>query len=77
MQLIKGMQGEAVTEYAYVEGDGEHARFFAQPMLLGKNGVEKLLPIGSLSAYEQKAMTDMLGTLKADITLGEEFVKNN
>lgn len=66
-----------MTEYAYVEGDGEHARFFAQPMLLGKNGVEKLLPIGSLSAYEQKAMNDMLGTLKADITLGEEFVKNN
>ena len=77
ISLIKGLQGEAVTEYAYVEGEGEYARFFAQPMVLGKNGVEKLLPIGTLSAYEQKAMNDMLGTLKADITLGEEFVKNN
>ena len=77
MSLIKGLQGEAVTEYAYVEGAGEHARFFAQPLVLGKNGVEKLLPIGTLSAYEQKAMNDMLATLKADITLGEEFVKNN
>ena len=77
ISLIKGLQGEAVTEYAYVEGDGEHARFFAQPLVLGKNGVEKLLPIGTLSAYEQKAMNDMLGTLKGDITLGEEFVKNN
>jgi malate dehydrogenase len=27
-----------------------------------------------LSAYEQKAMNDMLPTLKADIALGEEFV---
>ncbi|HEX7762769.1 MAG TPA: malate dehydrogenase, partial [Cellvibrio sp.] len=74
--LVKGLQGEKVTEYAYVEGKGEHARFFAQPIVLGKNGVEELLPIGTLSAYEQKAMTDMLGTLKGDITLGEDFVKN-
>jgi len=63
-----------VTEYAYVEGNGEHARFFAQPIVLGKNGVEALLDIGALSAYEQKAMADMLPTLKADIALGEEFV---
>ncbi len=74
ISLIKGLQGETVTEYAYVEGDGEHARFFAQPITLGKNGVEALLDIGALSAYEQKAMNDMLPTLKADITLGEEFV---
>src|SRR5690606_32900491 len=74
ISLIKGLQGEAVTEYAYVEGAGEHARFFAQPLVLGANGVEELLPIGTLSVYEQKAMNDMLGTLKADITLGEEFV---
>jgi len=74
ISLIKGLQGESVTEYAYVEGNGEHARFFAQPIVLGKNGVEALLDIGALSAYEQKAMVDMLPTLKADIVLGEEFV---
>ena len=74
VSLIKGLQGESVTEYAYVEGNGEHARFFAQPIVLGKNGVEALLDIGTLSAYEQKAMNDMLPTLKADIVLGEEFV---
>lgn len=74
VSLIKGLQGETVTEYAYVEGNGEHARFFAQPITLGKNGVEALLDIGTLSAYEQKAMNDMLPTLKADIALGEEFV---
>lgn len=74
ISLMKGLQGESVTEYAYVEGNGEHARFFAQPIVLGKNGVESLLDIGALSAYEQKAMADMLPTLKADITLGEEFV---
>lgn len=74
VSLMKGLNGEEVVEYAYVEGQGEHARFFAQPVKLGKNGVEALLPIGTLSAFEEKAMNDMLGTLKADITLGEEFV---
>lgn len=74
VSLMKGLNGEEVVEYAYVEGQGEHARFFAQPVKLGKNGVEALLPIGALSAFEEKAMNDMLGTLKADITLGEEFV---
>ena len=32
----------------------KYARFFAQPVVLGKNGVEKRLDIGSLSAYERK-----------------------
>jgi malate dehydrogenase len=76
VSLVKGLQGEEVTEFAYVEGDGEHARFFAQPLVLGKNGVERLLPIGSLSACEQKAMNDMLPTLQGDITMGEEFIHN-
>ncbi|MEE2000923.1 malate dehydrogenase [Alkalimonas sp. MEB108] len=75
VSLVKGLQGVEVTEYAYVEGEGEHARFFAQPLVLGKNGVERLLPIGSLSAFEQKAMSEMLPTLKGDITLGEDFVQ--
>ncbi|MCC5851719.1 MAG: malate dehydrogenase [Alkalimonas sp.] len=75
VSLVKGLQGEEVTEYAYVEGEGEHARFFAQPLVLGKNGLERLLPIGNLSAFEQKAMADMLPTLQGDITLGEEFVQ--
>jgi malate dehydrogenase len=76
VSLVKGLQGEEATEYAYVEGDGEHARFFAQPLVLGKNGVERLLPIGSLSAFEQKAMNDMLPTLQGDITMGEAFIHN-
>jgi malate dehydrogenase len=58
-----------------VEGNGEHATFFAQPVLLGKNGVETVLDYGKLSAFEQEAMDSMLATLKADIQLGVDFVK--
>lgn len=76
LALVKAMQGEAnVVEYAYVEGEGEHAPFFAQPIKLGKNGVEELLEIGKLSAYEQAALDGMLDTLKGDIQIGVEFVK--
>lgn len=76
LSLVRALQGESnVVECAYVEGNGEYARFFSQPLLLGKNGIAEYKAIGSLSAYEQSALTDMLDTLKADIKLGEEFVK--
>ncbi|MFT4926333.1 MAG: malate dehydrogenase [Phenylobacterium sp.] len=74
LSLVHAMQGEAVVEYAYVEGDGTHAKFFAQPMRLGPNGVEELLPIGDLSAYEEKALADMMDTLKGDVQKGVDFI---
>mgnify|MGYP000058925920 CR=1 FL=1 len=76
LSLVKALSGEkGVVECAYVEGNGEHARFFAQPILLGKNGVEEIQSYGELSAFEQEALDSMLDTLKADIKIGEEFVK--
>ncbi|OIN12366.1 malate dehydrogenase [Oceanisphaera psychrotolerans] len=75
LSLVKAMQGEAnVVECTYVDGGSEHAQFFAQPVLLGKNGVEKVLPYGDISAFEQAAMDGMLETLKGDIVKGVEFV---
>jgi malate dehydrogenase len=76
LSLVHAMKGEAVVEYAYVEGDGEHAAFFAQPMRLGPNGVEELLPIGDLSAYEEKALDDMKETLVGDVQKGVDFVNS-
>lgn len=76
LSLVKALQGEqGIVECAYVEGDGEYARFFAQPVRLGKEGVEALLPIGTLSAFEQNALESMLDTLHTDIVLGECFLE--
>ncbi|PJG85890.1 malate dehydrogenase [Conservatibacter flavescens] len=72
--LVKGLSGESVIECTYVEGDGKYARFFAQPVRLGPEGVEEILPIGQLSDFEQNALESMLETLRADIELGEKFV---
>lgn len=75
LSLVRALQGDKnVVECAYVEGDGQYARFFSQPLLLGKNGIEERQSIGKLSAFEQNALEGMLDTLKKDITLGEEFV---
>ena len=76
LALVKALQGgEAVIEYAYVDGGSEHAPFFAQPVKLGQNGVEEVLPYGKLSAYEQKELADMLPTLNKDIQTGVDFAK--
>ncbi|OIQ46393.1 MAG: malate dehydrogenase [Gammaproteobacteria bacterium MedPE] len=75
LSLVAALNGEEnVVECTYVEGPGEKARFFAQPVLLGKNGVEKVLSYGEVSAFEANALDSALDTLKGDITLGEEFV---
>lgn len=76
LSLVRALNGESnVVECAYVDGGSEHAAFFAQPVLLGKNGIEKVLPYGELSAFEARARDSMLDTLKADIQLGVDFVK--
>ncbi|MCC5878551.1 MAG: malate dehydrogenase [Idiomarina sp.] len=73
LSLAKALQGEAVTEYAYVEGDGSDAQFFAQAVRLGTDGVVEVLPYGQLSEYEAKAKADMLDGLRGDIQTGIEF----
>ncbi|CAH0526847.1 malate dehydrogenase [Vibrio hippocampi] len=76
LALVKGLQGqESVIECAYVEGAGEHAPFFAQPVKLSKEGVEAVLPYGALSDFEKANLDSMLETLNKDIEIGVEFAK--
>jgi malate dehydrogenase len=75
LSLVRALNGEKdVVECTYVEGSGELARFFAQPVILGKNGVEKILSYGNLSEFEKATLNDALETLRSDIKIGEEFV---
>ena len=76
LSLVRALNGEEnVVECTYIEGPGDKARFFAQPVLLGKGGVEKVLSYGDLTAFEEAVLGDALDTLNSDISTGELFKK--
>merc|ERR1719197_2118430 len=52
--VLSGLAGNSVTECAYVESSAmEGLPYFASKVTFGKNGVETVHPIGTLSAHEQ------------------------
>lgn len=75
VQALLGKQG--IIQNAYVDGGNACSPFFTQPLLLGKNGIERVLPYGELSPYESKIKQEMLSVLHADIQKGLDFVKDN
>merc|ERR1712191_41348 len=76
--LIRALNGEqGVIECAYVRSDETEAKYFSTPILLGPNGVEKNLGLGSLSDYEQQLLVAALPELAKNIKKGEDFVLNN
>ncbi|XP_005096166.1 malate dehydrogenase, mitochondrial isoform X2 [Aplysia californica] len=73
--LLEAMNGtEGKVQCAFVASDETDAKYFATPVLLGKNGVEKNLGIGHLLDYERKLVTAAMDELKSNIEKGEEFV---
>jgi malate dehydrogenase len=76
LSLVHARQGEpGVVEYAYVEGDSPHARFFAQAVRIGAEGIEEVMDYGSLSALENAELEGMLQTLRAEIELGINYAR--
>ena len=74
LSLVRALNGEEnVVECTYIEGPGDKARFFAQPVLLGKGGVEKVLDYGDLTVFEEDKLNDAIDTLRGDISSGELF----
>uniref|UniRef100_A0A8C5PZB3 Malate dehydrogenase n=1 Tax=Leptobrachium leishanense TaxID=445787 RepID=A0A8C5PZB3_9ANUR len=75
--LLDAMNGkEGVIECAFVRSEETESPYFSTPLLLGKNGIEKNLGLGNLSAYEEKIVGEALAELKGSIKKGEDFVKN-
>lgn len=74
--VLKAMRGEDITQCAFVESDLTEAEFFASPVKFGKDGVEEVLPLGELSAYEKGWYEKMMPELKKQIQKGVDFVNN-
>jgi len=54
------MSGKSdVIECCFVSSDVTAAPYFATPVLLGKQGVEKNLGMGELSVYEKKKLEEV------------------
>ena len=73
--FVAGKTG--LVECAYVASNITDASYFASPILLGQNGVERNLGVGQLSDFEaDKLANEVLPELKTNIAKGEEFVAN-
>ena len=76
LSMVRALNGDSnVVECSYIEGPGDKARFFAQPVLLGKNGVEKVLDYGALTTFEESTLNNALDILRGDIAKGESFME--
>jgi len=74
--VLKGLKGIPTTECAYVESSITELPYFASKVTFGKEGVQKVHPIGKLSAHEQKRMDKMLVQLKGEIDDGLEYARD-
>ncbi|OZJ02358.1 Malate dehydrogenase, mitochondrial [Bifiguratus adelaidae] len=72
---VGGKRG--IVEPTFVESPvfaDQGVEFFATNVELGANGVEKIHPLGKLSAYEEKLVEAALPELKKNIAKGKSFV---
>ena len=61
--LVSALNGESVTECCYVQVGDDTRAFHAQPVVLGKTGVDSIPALPALSEYEQKLLDEMRETL--------------
>merc|ERR1719476_509987 len=69
--------GVAKNCASVTEGGSPVPKFFATPILLGPDGVEKNLGMGELSAFEAAKMEEVLPELHSNIAKGVEFANNH
>jgi len=75
ISLIRALRGEQnIIECAYVRSDITEAKYFATPLILGKNGIEKNLGLGKLNAFEQELLSKAIPELHKNIQKGEDFI---
>jgi len=76
--LLNALNGATnVTECAFVESNVTELPFFASKVTLGKNGVEKIHPVGKISSFEEQKLKELLPELKKSIEKGVQFAKSN
>merc|ERR1711907_783238 len=76
--VLSGLAGVPVTECAYVESNViEGVPYFASMVVLGREGVEAVLPIGNLSAHEENRLAELVPILQGEIQDGFDYADRN
>ena len=77
--VLKGLNGEkGVIEPAYIEQDLYGCKFFASQVELGKDGVERPIPIPkNLTKTEEANIQEAIPTLQKQIAKGIQFTDDN
>lgn len=75
---LKGLNGVPdIVECSFVQSSVTELPFFASKVRLGKNGVEEVLGLGSLSDYEKEGLENLKAELKSSIEKGIKFANDN
>merc|ERR1719384_733657 len=76
--VLAGLNGTPTTECAYVESNVMPGLpYFTSKVTFGKNGVEKVHPVGKLSKHEEERMAEATAALKKEIQSGLEYAAAN
>lgn len=78
LKVVEGLTGAGnPLVYTYVDTDGQHpCEFLAIPVILGKNGIEKRLPIGRMTDGEKAMLNEAIPVIKKNIEKGEAFARS-
>ncbi|KAJ0971742.1 hypothetical protein J5N97_019701 [Dioscorea zingiberensis] len=75
---LKGLNGVPdIVECSFVQSSITELPFFASKVRLGRNGVEEVLGLGSLSDFEKQGLENLKPELKSSIEKGIKFAKEN
>jgi len=85
LRALSGEKGIISPSYVHLSADpngggvvqkelGRPVEYFSAPIELGKNGVEKILPLGKVTPYEKGLLEAALPELEGNITKGSEFI---
>jgi len=75
LSLVHALLGQkGIIECAYVPVENMPTPYFAIPVELGKNGVERVLEIGKLSEFEDAKFKELIPVLQKNIQTGVDFI---
>merc|ERR1712232_596977 len=76
--VLAGLAGTPTTECAYVISSiVPDVPYFTSKVTFGKQGVEKVHPIGKLNQYEETPLAEAIAALKKEVQSGVDYAASN